>query len=78
MSINTLLVILLVWAVAGILAALAYGKAMQVIGTASYEEELLSTAADNVKYFQRYKRKAGAKRVTVARRHNNNTKQAVG
>ncbi len=77
MSIDTLLVILLVWAVAGILAALAFGKAMQRIGAASHEEELLLNAADNVRYFQRYRRKAGAKRVTVARKHNDNMKQAV-
>jgi hypothetical protein len=78
MSIDTLLVILLVWTVAGTLAAFAFGKAMRVIGTAPYQEELLPTTADNVRYFRRNRRKAGAKRVTVARMHNGTMKQAVG
>jgi hypothetical protein len=78
MSIDTLLVILLVWSVAGTLAALAFGKAMRVIGTASYKEELLPPGADNVRYFRRNRRKADAKRVTVARIHNGTMKRTVG
>ncbi|HEY5682166.1 MAG TPA: hypothetical protein VIR61_00635 [Sulfuricaulis sp.] len=77
MGINTLLVILLVWAVAGILAALAFGKAMRLIETSPYNEEFLPTAANNVKEFRKYKGKAGAKRVTVAQKTNDNIKQAV-
>ncbi|HEU5337755.1 MAG TPA: hypothetical protein VFU39_00575 [Sulfuricaulis sp.] len=76
MGINTLLVILLVWAVAGILAAFAFGKAMQLIESSPYNEDLLPTAADNVRYFRRNKRKTVAKRVTVAQRTNDNIKQA--
>ncbi|MCR4301439.1 MAG: hypothetical protein NUV51_07495 [Sulfuricaulis sp.] len=78
MSVETLLVILLIWTVAGTLAAFAFGKAMRAMGAASYDEELLPTAPDNVRYFQRHTRKAGAKRVTVARTHNSAMKQAVG
>jgi hypothetical protein len=78
MSINTLLVILLVWSVAGMLAAFAFGKAMRVIGTAPHKEKLLSPAADNVRYFRRNRRKAGIKRVTVARTRNGTMKRAVG
>jgi hypothetical protein len=78
MSINTLLVILLVWSVAGILAAFAFGKAMRVIGTAAHEEKLLPPAADNVRYFRSNRRKAGTKRVIVARTHNGTMKRAVG
>ena len=78
MSIDTLLVILLVWSVAGILAAFAFGKAMRVIETSPHKEELRPTAADNVRYFRRTRRKAGAKRVTVARMHTGTMKQAVG
>ncbi|MDH3310258.1 MAG: hypothetical protein OEM48_08600 [Gammaproteobacteria bacterium] len=76
MGINTLLVILLVWAVAGILAAFAFGKAMRLIESSPHNEELLPTAADNVRYFRRNKRKTVAKRVTVAQRTNDNIKQA--
>lgn len=78
MSIDTLLVILLVWSVAGILAALAFGKALRVIGTAPYKGKLLPSAADNVRYFRRKRRKAGAKQVTVARIHDGTMKRAVG
>ena len=78
MNIDSLLVILLVWSVAGTLAALAFGKAMRVIGTASYKEELLPPGADNVRYFRRNIRKAGARRVTVARFRNGTMKRAGG
>jgi hypothetical protein len=78
MSIDTLLVILLVWSVAGILAAFAFGKAMRVIGTAPYKEEFSLPAADNVRHFRRNRRKAGSKRVTVARIRNGTMKRAVG
>lgn len=66
MSIDTLLVILLGWTAAGVLAAFAYGKAVQRIGTATYEEELLSAAPDNVRYFRNDKRKTSVKRASDA------------
>jgi len=78
MNIDTLLVILLGWSVAGILAALAFGKAMRVIETAPYHQERLPTAAGNVSYLRTNKRKAAAKRGTVARMPNGTKKQAVG
>ena len=58
MSIETLLVILLVWAVAGLLTAIAFGKAVQT-GDMSSREEPLASAAAGVKYFRRNKRKEG-------------------
>ena len=78
MSTDTLLVILLVWSVAGILAAIAFGKAMRVIETAPHKEELLPAAADNVRYYRSNKRKAGAERVAIARMRNGTMKQATG
>jgi hypothetical protein len=76
MSIETILVILLLWTVVGTLAAFAFGKAMRVIGNAPSNEELLPSAADNVRYLQRNTRKASAKRVSDVLSHYGIAKQA--
>jgi hypothetical protein len=55
MSIGTLLVILLVWTVAGLLAAIAFGKAIQ--HTSPDEEESLASSAGTIKYIRRNKEK---------------------
>jgi hypothetical protein len=51
MSIDTLLVVLLVWTVAGLLAAIAFGKAVQEISPD--EEESLATSAGTIQYIHR-------------------------
>ncbi len=53
MSTETLLVILLVWSVAGLLAAIAFGKAIQE--TSADEEEGLASSAGTVKYLRKNK-----------------------
>ena len=55
MSTETLLVILLVWSVAGLLAAIAFGKAIRE--TSPDEEEGLASSAGTVKYIRRKKDK---------------------
>lgn len=55
MSIDTLLVILLVWSVAGLLAAIAFGKAIQI--TSPDEEESLASFTGTVEYIRRNKDK---------------------
>ncbi|GAB4515022.1 MAG: hypothetical protein Tsb0026_20590 [Sulfuricaulis sp.] len=55
MSTDTLLVILLVWSVAGLLAAIAFGKSIQE--TSPDEEESLASSAGSVKYIRRQKNK---------------------
>ncbi|OGI50199.1 MAG: hypothetical protein A3E57_07990 [Candidatus Muproteobacteria bacterium RIFCSPHIGHO2_12_FULL_60_33] len=55
MSTNTLLVILLVWSVAGVLAAIAFGKAIQE--TSPDDEESLASSVGTVKCFRKNKAK---------------------
>lgn len=56
MGFDTLLVILLVWTVAGLLAAIAFGKMVREI--APEEEESLATSAGTVKYLRKNKDKS--------------------
>lgn len=56
MSADTLLIILLVWSVAGLLAAIAFGKAIQ--GSSPEEDEGLAPSASTVKYIRRNKVKS--------------------
>ena len=78
MSTDTLLVILLVWSVAEIMAAIAFGKAIRIIETAPQKAEPLPAAAGNVRYFRRNRRKTSTARVAVARMRNGTMKQATG
>lgn len=55
MSTDTLLVVLLVWSVAGLLAAIAFGKVVRDISPD--EEESLASSAGTVKYIRRNKDK---------------------
>jgi hypothetical protein len=56
MSFDTLLVILLVWTVAGLLAAIAFGK--MVRESAPDDAESLATSAGTVKYLRKTKDKS--------------------
>ncbi|MHB8534670.1 MAG: hypothetical protein ACYDBW_04405 [Sulfuricaulis sp.] len=58
MSADTLLVILLVWAVAGLLVAITFGKAVQAADTPHNENEHLPHAAGYVQYFRNSKRQS--------------------
>ena len=63
MGTDTLLIILLVWTVAGLLAAIAFGKAIQE--TSSDEEESLASSAGTIKYIRRSKEKSRDSSVDV-------------
>ncbi|MBI3571638.1 MAG: hypothetical protein HY082_11165 [Gammaproteobacteria bacterium] len=76
MSTDTLLVILLVWSVAGLLAAIAFGKAIQE--TSPDEEESLASSAGTVKYIRRNKEKVRDTSVDVSGSHNATKKRASG
>lgn len=65
MSLGAFLVILLVWTVAGLLAAIAFGKAVRE--TNPDEEEGLAAAAGTVKYFRKSKSRATPEETPVAR-----------
>ena len=78
MSTDTLLVILLVWTVAGLFAAIAFGRAIQQTDPPP-EDETLASSSGSVKYIRRNKHRphatrphddeqtheSGAKRATV-------------
>lgn len=66
MSIETLLVVLLVWAVGGLLAAIAFGKAIQT-GELSPDDETLVSSNGAIKYFRRNKRKSQAEHAETGR-----------
>lgn len=67
MSIDTLIVVLLVWTITGLLAAIAFGKAIRGNETSDYEEEPLPTSADMIKYFGKNKSSAVAREVNAAK-----------
>ena len=52
MSLDTLVVILLVWTVAGLMAAILFGKAIRE-NNSSYDEEPLPASADMMKFFRK-------------------------
>lgn len=76
MSIDTLLVVLLVWTVAGLLAAIAFGQVVRK--TSPEEEESLAAQAGTVKYLRKTKDKSrGASAHRPVSRHDT-TKHASG
>jgi len=66
MSIDTLLVILLVWTVAGLFAAIAFGRAIRETDSTP-DDEILASSTGSVKYIRRNKHRS------PAARHNTNT-----
>jgi hypothetical protein len=76
MSFATLLVILLVWTVAGLLAAIAFGK--MVRETTPEDEESLATSAGTVKYLRKTKDKSRAAPERAPVSHRDTTKHASG
>ena len=78
MSAETLLVILLVWAVAGLLAAIAFGKAVRETDTAQNENEPLPHAAGAIKYFRNNKRKSDTRQEDTGRARRVSMKRTTG
>jgi len=78
MSADTLLVILLVWAVAGLLAAIAFGRAVQQGNTSRNEDEPLLHAAGAIKYFRNNKRKSDIQKTNTERGRSATMKQTTG
>jgi hypothetical protein len=71
MSTDSLLVILLVWTVAGLFAAIAFGRAIREADSAP-NDEILASSAGSIKYIRRNKHRSHATRA------NNNTEHAHG
>jgi hypothetical protein len=76
MGFDTLLIILLVWTVAGLLAAIAFGKVIRE--TSPEDEDNLATPGGTVKYLRKTKEKSrdAAEHAAIARR--DNSKHASG
>ena len=68
MSIDTLLVILLVWTVAGLFAAIAFGRAIRETDSAP-DDDILASSTGSIKYIRRNKHRSPATR-------DNNTQHA--
>ena len=65
MSTDTLLVILLVWTVAGLFAAIAFGRAIRQADPPP-EDEILASSSGSVKYIRRNKHRPHATRATTS------------
>jgi len=65
MSTDTLLVILLVWTVVGLFAAMAFGRAIRETDTAP-DDNILASSTGSIKFIRRNKHRSHA-----ARAHNN-------
>lgn len=74
MNADTLLVILLVWSAAGLLAAIAFGKMIRE--TTPDEEEKLAASTGTVKYFRRTSDKARSAEHTAQSSRQRATKHA--
>jgi hypothetical protein len=78
MSTDTLLVILLVWTVVGLFAAMAFGRTIRETDTAS-DDEILASSASSIKFIRRNKRRSPVARANnnMERAHENISKRAT-
>ena len=77
MSTDTLLVILLVWTVAGLFAAIAFGRAIRETYSAP-DDEILASSTGSIKYIRRNKRGSSATRAkNTERAHERVSKRAT-
>ena len=75
MSTDTLLIILLVWTVAGLFAAIAFGRAIRETDSTPDDK---SPSAGSIKYIRRNKHRSPATRATNAERaHESVSKRAT-
>jgi len=76
MNTEVILAVLLVWSVAGFIAALAFGKAIRAIE--STDEQLFRGTGGNVTYFRKKHRHAANQRSHTARKRDGTVKRAAG
>ena len=76
MNTDMILAVLGVWAVAGFMAALAFGKAIRVIETA--DEAVIRSTGSNVTYFRKKHRHAANQRSHNGRTRDGSAKRATG
>ena len=78
MSIDTLIVVLLVWTITGLLAAIAFGKVIRENEAADFEEEPLPTSADMIKSNGRNNTTAATPEPNTAKTQGGAMKRATG
>jgi hypothetical protein len=77
MSTETLLVILLIWTVAGLFAAIAFGRAIRETDSTP-DDEVLASSAGSVKYIRRNKHRSPATRANnTEHAHESDSKRAT-
>lgn len=67
MSTDTLLVILLVWTVAGLFVAIAFGRAIQE-DDSTPDDEILASSTGSIKYIRRNKHRSPVTHTTGTKR----------
>jgi hypothetical protein len=78
MSTDTLLVILLVWTVAGLFAAIAFGRAIRETDSTP-DNKILASSTGSIKYIRRHKHRSPATRdnTNTERAHQSVSKRAT-
>ena len=77
MSTETLLVILLIWTVAGLFAAIAFGRAIRETDSTP-DDEVLASSTGSVKYIRRNKHRSPVTRANnTERTHESDSKRAT-
>ena len=78
MSTDTLLVILLVWTVVGLFAAMAFGRAIRDTDTAP-DDKILASSTGSIKFIRRNKHRSTVARAddNMERAHENVSKRAT-
>jgi hypothetical protein len=76
MGIDTILVVLLVWSIAGMLAAIAFGKAIHL--STQEDEENLASSSGTVKYFRKNINNSDSTKSTESESRQGTTKRVSG
>ena len=77
MSTDTLLVILLVWSIAGLFAAIAFGRAIRETDSTP-DDEILASSTGSIKFIRRNKHRSPATRANnTERTHETVSKRAT-
>jgi len=74
MSTAMIIIVLLAWTVAGVLAAIVFGRMIQDTDTAPEDDDALPTSTDTVRYFRHNKRKSA----DAAHVRHGNAKHLIG
>jgi len=74
MSTEMIVIVLLAWTVAGVLAAIVFGRMIQETDASPEDDDALPASTDTLRYFRRHKRKSSS----VARVRHGTAKRMTG